>query len=287
MSEEAAPLREQIKSAFNTVGLNKINDDILSKCKCHCCSCLSFSLSFWESPISIIKTIVPTGVGLVSTSHATPQKLAEQWEVFSINNGNADELTEHLFQAYRNDVMKEAEKDGAVVSRPALGKRSPSNMVTPPNKRGAAGNLTPVSAVDKVATNRVSMSPNKVTPHGPTTPAVNIVAYGERTNAGQVLVTFNPNDLPASEATGEVSKTQRCVVSSSFPTNVEKPYRHMFTTLEERANALDFHLNKLGEAMVKRYDIGKDDGIAALEAIGVPRQDEVCCIGRICNEVRI
>jgi hypothetical protein len=224
---------------------------------------------------------------LVSLSHATPEKLAEQWEVFSINHGNADELTDHLFQAYRTEVMKDAEKNGAVVSRPALGKRQGDpSMVTPPNKRGAGANMkTPVSAVDKVAANRVSMSPNKVTPRGPTTAPVNIITYNERKNAGQVMVTFNPNDLPPiSEATD--SKAQKCVVSCSFDTNVTKPYRHMFTTLEERANALDNHLNKMGEKMVERYEIGKDDGIAAFEAVGVPRQDEVCCIGRICNEVR-
>lgn len=38
MTEETAPLRNQIKAAFNNVGLSKINNDILSKCKCHCCS---------------------------------------------------------------------------------------------------------------------------------------------------------------------------------------------------------------------------------------------------------
>lgn len=219
--------------------------------------------------------------------HISPEQLAEHWEAFSINK-NVEELTDHTFQAYRAVVMKDADEDGAVVSRAALGKRQGGvSMVTPPNKRLAGNMKTPVSAVDKVA-NRVSLSPNKVTPHGPTTPAVNLITYGERKNAGQVLVTFNPNDLPASEVTAEPSNTaRRCTISSSFSTNVEKPYRHMFTTLEERAGALDGHLNKMGETMIERYEIGKDNGIAALEAVGVPRQDQVCCIGRVCNEVRL
>ena len=220
----------------------------------------------------------------MSTLHITPKQMAEYWETFSLNK-NVHELTDYTFQAYRSVVTKQADDDGAaVVSRPALGKRHGStNMVTPPNKRSVrgGGDVTPLSAVDKVASNRVSLSPNKVTPH-PATPAVNLPTYGERMNAGQVLVTFNPQDLePAEPAT-----THRCVVSSSFPTNVEKPYRHMFTTLEERANALDQHLTNMGEMLVERYEIGKDDGIAPLEAVGVPRQDKVCCIGRVCNEVR-
>lgn len=225
---------------------------------------------------------------MVSTLHITPLQLAEYWDAFSLNKG-VEELDSHTFQSYHSDVMKRAEQDGAVVSRPALGKRSSnsSSLVTPPNKR-AANMQTPVSAVDKVAmsnSNRVSLSPNKVTPHGPTTPAVNLITYGERKNAGQVLVTFNPNDLPP--IVTDESNTKRCIVSSSFSTNVEKPYRHLFTTCEERAQALDAHLEKMGEKMVERYEIGKDDGIAALEAVGVPRQDTVCCIGRVCNEVRM
>ena len=130
------------------------------------------------------------------------------------------------------------------------------------------------------------MSSNKVTPHPPTpTPMPNLPSYGERKNAGQVIVTFNPNNLPA--ITTNESSLRRCEVSASFPTNVKKPYRHMFTTLEERSNALDGHLVKMGEEMIERYGIGKDDGIAALEAVGIPRQDKVCCIGRVCNEVRM
>jgi hypothetical protein len=65
----------------------------------------------------------------------------------------------------------------------------------------------------------------------------------------------------------------------------------MFTPLEERAKALDQHLVDMGEVMVERYGLGKQDednetGIAGLEAVGVPRQDMVCCIGRVCNAVR-
>lgn len=218
--------------------------------------------------------VASQGVGLVSTLQISPEQLAEYWEAFSLNK-SVSELSEHTFHAYRAAVMKEAE--GAVVSRPALGKRQAAPMVTPV-KRPHTDIKTPNNA------NRVTVSPNKVTPHPPTpTHIPNLPSYGERKNAGQVIVTFNPNDLPA--ITTIKSSSLRCEVSASFPTNVKKPYRHMFTTLEERSNALDRHLVKMGDEMIERYEIGKDDGIAALEAVGVPRQDTVCCIGRVCNEV--
>jgi hypothetical protein len=216
--------------------------------------------------------VASQGVGLLSTLQISPEQLAEYWEAFSLNK-SVSELTDHTFHAYRAAVMKEAE--GAVVARPALGKRQAAPMVTPVKRPHTPSNA-----------NRVTMSPNKVTPHPPTpTPTPHLPSYGKRKNAGQVIVTFNPNDLPA--ITPIESSSRRCEVSASFPTNVKKPYRHMFTTLEERSNALDRHLVKMGEEMIERYEIGKDDGIAALEAVGVPRQDTVCCIGRVCNEVRM
>ena len=74
----------------------------------------------------------------------------------------------------------------------------------------------------------------------------------------------------------------RCLISLDFPTNVTQAYRHMFTTLEERARILDDHLASMGEDIV---DFLGSEGVAELEAVGVPRQELVTCVGRICNEV--
>jgi hypothetical protein len=57
----------------------------------------------------------------------------------------------------------------------------------------------------------------------------------------------------------------------------------MFTTLEERAKILDDQLVTMGEEIMESC-LGGDD-VAELEAVGVPRQDKVTCVGRICNEV--
>ena len=245
---------------------------------------------------------------MASTLQVSAKQIAECWEAFSLNK-NLTTLNDHNFAGYQLALSKDSDKSsfamdtGAVVSRPALGKRQSRSpiadgeslpSVTPPSKRfNVTFDDTPVSAVDAVASNRrVSLSP---APPGvlSQTPISTLPKYGERKDVGKVVVTFNPNKLEATEstsATTPVSSAPKCTVSTDFVTNVQEPYRHMFTPLEERAKALDQHLVDMGEVMVERYGLGKQDednetGIAGLEAVGVPRQDMVCCIGRVCNAV--
>lgn len=214
--------------------------------------------------------------------------MAECWEAFSLNK-NVTELSDHIFQSYRTQLMKDSELQvspttaGAVqtrgVKRQSNTMKDGLNMVTPPAKRNAAASqASGASSIDSVATN--IQSPKR----GQT--SLNLPKYSERTGVNKVVASCNPNNLPA-VVTSESVKT-KCVISSNFETNVIEPYRHMFTTLEERAHALDHHLVQLGNEITKRYGIsdGEND-IAPLEAVNVPRQDKVCCIGRICNEVSI
>lgn len=251
------------------------------------------------------------GTGLASTLQVSPKQIAECWEAFSLNK-NLTVLNDHNFAGYQLALSKDSDKSsfamdtGAVVSRPALGKRQSRSpiadgeslpSVTPPSKRF---NVTfdddsTFSAVDAVASNRrVSLSP---APPGIFSQTHNstLPKYGERKEAGKVVLTFNPNKLEATttESIGvtPMSSAPKCTVSTDFVTNVQEAYRHMFTPMEERAKALDQHLVDMGEVMVERYGLGKQDednetGIAGLEAVGVPRQDMVCCIGRVCNAVR-
>jgi hypothetical protein len=249
---------------------------------------------------------ITVGTGLASTLQVSPKQIAECWEAFSLNK-NLTTLNDHNFAGYQLALSKDSDKSsfamdtGAVVSRPALGKRqsrSPTAdgeslpSVTPPSKRfNVTFDDTPVSAVDAVASNRrVSLSP---APPGilSQTPISTLPKYGERKDVGKVVVTFNPNKLEATESTSAIASAPKCNVSTDFVTNVQESYRHMFTPLEERAKVLDQHLVDMGEVMVERYGLGKQDednetGIAGLEAVGVPRQDMVCCIGRVCNAVR-
>ena len=216
-----------------------------------------------------------------------------------------------------------ANQEGAVAVRRGMGKRqvgSPdtsgsSALITPPTKRMATAKNNnknnihqQASAIDAIASSTTAPTPSKATPEtvasSMSTSTYTPPTYDERKGAGKVVVTFNPNDLKAT-STNASAKTQpqqpKCGISyDQFDTNVPKPYRHLFTTLEDRAKALDQHLVRLEATLMERYNIGKDDqnnleqpssasddnAIAPLEGVGVPRQEKICNIGRICNSVR-
>jgi hypothetical protein len=216
----------------------------------------------------------------LSTSNAiTPSQLATTWEAFSLNR-NVMELTDLTFKAYRNAVIKDY--DSAVMSKP--GKRHGLPMVTPDAKK-LQMTSSPTSAVDAIASSkdsrRVSFSPTQRV--APKTAMINMPKYEERTSVGKVVVAYHPkNKILKSEPTTAASLKPRCTVSTAkfASSNLQKPYRHMFTTLEERAKILDDQLVTMGEEIM---DTCHD--VAELEAVGVPRQDKVTCVGRICNEV--
>jgi len=140
-------------------------------------------------------------------------------------------------------------------------------------------------------------------------PPVSGKTYDERTNVGEVVESYNPRNFPEWDPSSYHSTTtssssaagwrRRCVVSlleeerSAQATAGPGRYRYMFTPPEERAKALDAHLVEIGDIMKERYGLrGEEEGeageagktIAPLEAVGVPRQAKVCCIGRICND---
>mmetsp|Transcript_21957 Transcript_21957/g.61036 ORF Transcript_21957/g.61036 Transcript_21957/m.61036 type:complete len:3067 (+) Transcript_21957:267-9467(+) len=154
-------------------------------------------------------------------------------------------------------------------------------------------------------------------------PKPNLPKYDERTNAGQVVASY-PSDRSKfqAEASSEGTERSRCVLtttsiatkksastststsaSASASTsngttketadvtiyNVTKPYRHMFTTMEDRALALEKHLVRIREAIESDIDSDKTGNKekhehAPLEEVNVPRQDPSTFVGRICNE---
>jgi hypothetical protein len=207
--------------------------------------------------------------------------MAECWEAFSMNK-NVSELTDHTFQSYRLQLIKDADATigitttGAILPRKV--KREATNMVTPPaakrQQQQNRSNNGP-SSVDSIGRSDVS-SPRT---------AVKLPSYNERSRVGVVAASFNPSGLTPVTSTNR--KYTPCVIQYD-DNNVREPYRHMFTTMEERAGALDKHLCELGNNIVTQYGIcDGENGIAPLEQVNVPRQDKICCVGRICNEVRL
>lgn len=103
-------------------------------------------------------------------------------------------------------------------------------------------------------------------------------AFRTRTNRGQVVTDFNPT-LPHRSAFVPSKSLYGChgAVSSNEYNNVTQRYRYMFTTLEERAYALDSILSRMQEDMATQHNI-------EIHPVGVPSQDLVWVCGRVCNE---
>lgn len=212
-----------------------------------------------------------------------------------------------------------------------------SNMVTPPTaKRHHSGSDGDVAAADVgnqktssmlSSVDQVAIPGGAGSPVAATAAAMNkattipLPKYEERTKVGQVVVAY-PSNRPA-DAKGDDRNTKagpRCsvvfhscsgaaagsvdVVVGKY--NITQPYRHMFTTMEDRARALEELLVERKEAIVTYHGLStesknhkNDDGdgndtsgdalqgiFAPLEEVNVARQGKITCVGRVCNEVR-
>jgi len=265
--------------------------------------------------------------------------MADCWEALSLNK-NLEALDDQSMGAFRTALAKESNAEvpldavsgGAIVTRPALGNNSNLNnnnnhkkrqvlpAVTPPaskqprlpNAAATAAAAAASSTASSSSSSRVSLSPAPpVSLAAANTAARPLPKYEEREGAGQVAVTFDPHQVGKGASVSSLPSTQPlCTVSYDFPTNVKASYRHMFTTLAERAHALDQQLLKTSRVLMQRYGLvaaavdqkygdeqeenaldsasnSSANGIAPLEAVGIPRQEPICCIGRICNAVRV
>lgn len=62
--------------------------------------------------------------------------------------------------------------------------------------------------------------------------------------------------------------------------NITQRYRYMFTTLDERARAIDRHMMRLQQQLCEMIKISEED----LTPVGIPKQEDVWVCGRICCE---
>jgi hypothetical protein len=220
--------------------------------------------------------------------------MATCWEAYSLTK-KVSELTSHTFEAYKTQVYKHSEvappsvtSDGAIQSRNV--KRQASTVTPPsakrqqtPNSKGFAAS----SSVDSVALKSTD-SPSAATTRTKT-PGPPLPKYEERIKVGSVAASFNPKDWPAIAPAPSSTGKHRCAIDTQdFAThNITEPYRHMFTAISDRAEALEGQLQSTGQQIVEKYGISDgENGIAPLEQVNIPRQEAVCCVGRICNEVR-
>jgi hypothetical protein len=255
------------------------------------------------------------GVALASSVGITADQLTDSWTVHSLNR-SVKSLDVHAFEAFRTDVLREYRDniDGvtntsAVVTRfmddNSGTKRQQTTLpnVTPPAKKvnnASKGQEKKgiLSSIDNCS--GIAMSPSLPPPkHIKDENATKSDKYGTRTDSGKIISSFTPSNL--TRATRQKNQLgPKCTLSSvEFNTNVRESYRHMFTTIDERSAALEKHLQYVGDYMIDRYNLGTlecrsendisvtNDDIAGIEEVGVPRQEKVCCIGRICNSVSL
>jgi hypothetical protein len=235
---------------------------------------------------SISFVLLYIGVQLAKQRHLTSSFMAECWGAFSINK-NISSLTLASLDVFKDYLEKQIRESGPIVSRPS-NKRERVQDTPPAKKRGVdqTHRVTPNVDVVKQLSSNNNIKDN-------TTSQVVRVSYNEREGAGKVIATYNPHNLASRSSSTTATTRPRCQIDYDFSTNVTQAYRHMYTTPEERSAALNDHLVELGNIMIEHFGLdkepGDDDGNEddmILEAVGVPRQGNVCCIGRICNSVR-
>ena len=224
----------------------------------------------------------------------SPQKLAEAWEAHSLTK-NVNVLDDVSFAAYRSSLSALAgdNNNRVVGTSSAKRKAGPSSVSPTPNKTKVKREneqqqqlATPSSSTP--AGENILITPTK-------TPT-----YKERTNQGAVVSTYNPHNLPtavsSSNDDSHIAASIQYHPSSSHPT---KSYRHMFTPLEARAQVLEERLATMTEKIQSAHSDGgdvlvkqeadaadtNDTDSSTWAPVGIPRQNTVRCVGRICNEV--
>ena len=266
-------------------------------------------------------------MALASTLQLTPEVMAEVWEAHSLNKQNLTELTMHHFEGYKNELIKasttaptpEEAETGAIPGAVVVGRKNVTKreaphatLVTPTSSSKRTKQSFPdavPSAVDQLAMKGNSVpSPvrSSSTMSATKTAPIILPKYEERTKVGQTVASY-PAGYSGEKNSHGKSENRRWVLTTKFlgddndhaknedvtRFNVTESYRHMFTTLEDRAAALERNLvrtknliveNMENELQDKAQNELHDDLMASFEEVNVPRQHPSICIGRICNE---
>jgi DNA polymerase alpha subunit B len=204
-------------------------------------------------------------------------------------------------------------RGAAIVSRKR--EAPPATMVTPTSSSKRQKQPSPdaaTSSVDRLAMEGSNV-PSPVRSNNTTaiTSAIkitppNLPKYEERTKVGHVVVSYPAGYRSENNTNTSNAGQRRCILTTKSlgddnengqgvddvtRYNITESYRHMFTTLEDRANALQRQLVRTKDAIVEDIESERmnkkeaaDDVVASFEEVNVPRQHPSTCVGRICNE---
>ena len=253
--------------------------------------------SAFKSVGAEVSDAITTRIAALSTQlRLSPQKLAEAWEAHSVTK-NVTVLDDVSFAAYRSSLAGLAgENNNRVVGTSSAKRKAGPSSVTPtPSKTKVKHEnkqqqlATPSSSA--LAGKNILITPTK-------TPS-----YKERTNQGAVVSTYNPHNLPTAVSSSNNEHIATSIQYHPSSYHATTSYRHMFTSLEARAQVLEERLSIMSEQIqAANTEESNIDAVVKQEAssfaaydtdsstwapVGVPRQNTVRCVGRICNEVGI
>jgi len=230
-------------------------------------------------------TIMNKCLTLCTSLHIDAARLAESWEVYSLNK-NVTALDDHSFAPFKQSLLKDLETE---THQSEMESYDPQSAILTSSKRireddsserHTSTPMTPnhkkIKDNDAAAQRRVSLSPNssQTLPQSDSLQQLQTqLLYEQRSGAGTTVFTYNPHNLNATPTPIHTT------ISHYGTQNLQAShFRYMFHSLDERAQALDDHLQHLQQAYFDTEDISN------YEAMGVPKQDSVSVIGRICND---
>jgi DNA polymerase alpha subunit B len=205
----------------------------------------------------------------------TPQQVATCWEAYSLKK-NTTTLNEQSFEGFRDLLVKESNTLDIPMSET---NDSPRGAVLPP--RSLPHVTPPAKRLQLAVATEPRRSSSSLSP-GPPVSLQPSDKYETRTGAGQIVSTFSAKEKRTATYV-PLSRPKCAIRKDSFSTNLSHTYRSMFTTTEQRATALNQQLLEMTKHLIDKYQLGQSDQVAPLEGVGIPRADQVCNVGRICN----
>jgi len=217
---------------------------------------------------------------------------------------------------------KRSSPSGAVTPTPGAKRvtvKTEANTTTTIARNGDKGR-NGLSAVDNLttpggrSTNSAKSPSVKSEGSTPITPP-KTPKYVNRITAGKFVTSYNPHNLPtAVEMLAKKSAEEKVVIGQHVGCTVSvhpgaahptSTFRHMFTPLEKRSAALEERLLGMNDVLCEGYGVKteEEEMLAAVDGVegdkkeveektikgtwtpvGMPKQNTVLCVGRICNE---
>eukprot|EP00586_Coscinodiscus_wailesii_P013000 CAMPEP_0172500080 /NCGR_PEP_ID=MMETSP1066-20121228/134475_1 /TAXON_ID=671091 /ORGANISM="Coscinodiscus wailesii, Strain CCMP2513" /LENGTH=570 /DNA_ID=CAMNT_0013274157 /DNA_START=155 /DNA_END=1867 /DNA_ORIENTATION=+ len=214
--------------------------------------CDDIKTAMSQQGIDLNTEVMTKCLSLCSSLHITAETMAESWMAYSLNK-NIMDLDDISFDPFRSYLLKELEPKQEVG---AIVKKRRVEMTPPPPKKARKNIPNPTP-------HKISVSPSKT------------FSFETRSDAGKVMVSYNPANVDV-----EKVKYGKCDIDTrSFEDTNARDYRYMFTTVEDRADALNDQAVLMGEIISEENNLEE-----IIKPVGTPHQDKVCLVGRICNE---